>query len=481
MAEGKLNPRELARLEEQKKNRKTRAKWIGVGIGLALMLLLVLFVNSRLFTDGLPALKVGDTGYSVADVNYEYQKSHLQLLQTYGDYITLFFDPQKPLSEQECSMLSDGGTWDDYFKNVAESSLVENTAFGAAAQKAGYALTEEERAQIDTIIENYKTYGSMYGYDTDAYLAASFGAGNNERTVRRHLEQEILIERYLKDLEDSFTFTDAEKDEYYAQHADTLDRVEFLYSFVAVEEGKDAGETAKSILDAMDGADEAAFRAAVKTVTDSEALESSATRSSFLSQYTDSAAAEDVHEGATFTRDTGSGWYAVYVLGIDDNSYHPVSVRHILIKAVDGDGDGAYSDEEKAAAFDAVTAIQNEWLAGKATEESFAELASQRSEDEGSKENGGLYENIAKGQMVKEFDAFCFGGHKKGDYAIVYGESASYAGYHLIYFVGESDAPYSRTLADTDLRSDAYNDALAALTEGLDAQRTFMWRYVMKN
>ena len=120
MAEGKLNPREQARLEEQKKSRKTRMKYVAVALALFLMIALVVFVNSSLFTDGLAALKVGDTGYSVADVNYEYQSSYRQLLSTYGDYISIFLDPEKPLDEQQCAMMSDGGTWDDYFKDMAE-------------------------------------------------------------------------------------------------------------------------------------------------------------------------------------------------------------------------------------------------------------------------------------------------------------------------------------------------------------------------
>ena len=70
MAEGRLNPREQARLEEQKKNRKLRSRYILIGVVILLMVVLVLFVNSKLFTDGLPALKAGDDKFSVADVNY---------------------------------------------------------------------------------------------------------------------------------------------------------------------------------------------------------------------------------------------------------------------------------------------------------------------------------------------------------------------------------------------------------------------------
>ena len=95
-------------------------------------------------------------------------------------------------------------------------------------------------------------------------------------------------------------------------------------------------------------------------------------------------------------------------------------------------------------------AILAEFMAGDKSEESFAALAEAHSEDEGSYLNGGLYENIAKGQMVEEFDAFCFEGHKKGDTAIVYGESSAYAGYHVMYFVGEGQQ-YSDYIAESEL------------------------------
>ena len=47
--------------------------------------------------------------------------------------------------------------------------------------------------------------------------------------------------------------------------------------------------------------------------------------------------------------------------------------------------------------------------------------------------------------------------------------------------MGEDAEPYSRVLADNDLRTEAYNNAIDALTQGLSAERTFMWRYVMKH
>ena len=111
---------------------------------------------------------------------------------------------------------------------------------------------------------------------------------------------------------------------------------------------------------------------------------------------------------------------------------------------------GSYTDKAKEIAKNRAEELLAEFNAGDKTEDSFAELAKDYSEDTGSAENGGLYDTVYKGATVEEFDKFCFEGHKKGDTAIVYGESSSYAGYHVMYYVGEGDL-YSNLLAKNDL------------------------------
>jgi hypothetical protein len=162
----------------------------------------------------------------------------------------------------------------------------------------------------------------------------------------------------------------------------------------------------------------------------------------------------------------------------DDNHYKTASVRHILVKAEAGE-DGTYSDEAKAKAKARAEEILAEYQAGDKTEESFAALAEQYSEDEGSNTNGGLYENIYKGQMVQEFNDFCFGGHKSGDTAIVYGESGSYAGYHVVYYVGDGEL-YSDYIAKTDLQSEAMSDWTNELNEACTVTEGFGFRFVGK-
>jgi hypothetical protein len=170
---------------------------------------------------------------------------------------------------------------DDYFKSQAESSLTQMTALYKEAVAKGYAITEDDQAEIDNTIGTYELYAGLYGYTLDGYLAANFGAGNNEKTVRRHLAEEILVDRYLNELYDGYTFTDAEKDAYYAEHAATLNKVNYLSSYTTTSEDENAAQTAQAVLDAMEGGEADDFRAAALAVKDAEPCRAAIHRPAF--------------------------------------------------------------------------------------------------------------------------------------------------------------------------------------------------------
>lgn len=190
------------------------------------MIALVIFVNSRLFYNVTTALTIGDTNYSVARMNYEYQKAYMNFNQTYGQYFGSLIDTSKSLKEQSCPFDANGGTWDDYFKQSAETNLTQLSAVYAKAIAEGYALTEDEAAEIDTAVESYRTYGKSIGFATlNKFLSAYFGTGNSEKTIRANMAEELIASRYADDVYASFTYTDDEIDAYYAENADSYDRV----------------------------------------------------------------------------------------------------------------------------------------------------------------------------------------------------------------------------------------------------------------
>ena len=305
----------------------------------------------------------------------------------------------------------------------------------------------------------------------DKMLAANYGAGVNTKLIRAAYQSAMLASKASEALSDSFTYTDEQLEEKYQSYEGEQDYYDYAYCYVSAErvESTDADGNTTS-----DVTDETVAAAAAKASAIADTYKEAAGDSPAMRLV--NAAASEGESGSQQTRVQGSGvpaadWmhdasrqegdvtvypdangcYVVVFLSRDDNHYKTVNVRHILVKA-EADADGNYTDEAKEAAKAKAEEILAEYEAGDKTEESFAALAEQYSEDTGSNTNGGLYENVAKGQMVEEFDAFCFEGHKPGDTGIVYGQSGSYAGYHVMYYVGEGDL-YSNVIAENDLRS----------------------------
>ena len=140
-----------------------------------------------------------------------------------------------------------------------------------------------------------------------------------------------------------------------------------------------------------------------------------------------------------------------------------VDVRHILVQVEGGTADdtGAvtYSDEEWAACEAEAQAILDTYLAGDKTEDSFAALANEKSEDPGSNTNGGLYENVYMGQMVAPFENWCFDESRAyGDYGLV---QTSY-GYHVMFYVGSE--PMWISYAENDWVTEQTNAMMEKLS-----------------
>lgn len=106
-----------------------------------------------------------------------------------------------------------------------------------------------------------------------------------------------------------------------------------------------------------------------------------------------------------------------------------VNVRHILIM-VDEDTDAGWKAAENEA-----NQILQQWQAGGATEELFAQLANTYSDDGGSNTTGGLYTDVQSGQMVEVFNDWIMDNNRKtGDTAVLKADY-HYQGYHVMYFV----------------------------------------------
>ena len=150
---------------------------------------------------------------------------------------------------------------------------------------------------------------------------------------------------------------------------------------------------------------------------------------------------------STYIVNDSGVYYVLYFVSRSTNDYLLPNVRHILISVSDTSDESAM--EEARAKADEILA---EFDAGDKTAASFGELAKEYTDDSNGDE-GGLYENIMPGQMVTEFNDWCFDESRQpGDTGIV---ETSY-GVHVMYFDGFGNS-YRNTLVENALRTADYN------------------------
>jgi len=122
--------------------------------------------------------------------------------------------------------------------------------------------------------------------------------------------------------------------------------------------------------------------------------------------------------------------------GITKDLGNYYNVRHILISPTGGTkddkGQTVYTEAEWEACRVAAQKLLDEYLAGDKTEDAFAKLAIEHSEDSGSAESGGMYSQLTKDtNFVDEFKNWYLDeSRKQGDTGLV----KSIYGYHIMYF-----------------------------------------------
>ncbi len=471
-------PKESFAQQAAAERKKTNTR---LTIGVVVILVVAILagvINSPIFDTSLTAVKTGETKWSLAEVRYAKQTAYSQFSTNYSGLVSYLIDSSKPLDEQQCSFDPEI-TWDEYFLEEGLKYLQEMAAYSDLAEAEGYTLSEEQTKTIDDSLLMYEQYAKLYGYTTDGYLTAMFGEGNSVKTVKAMMEMTTLAAAYAQDKQDSFTdsYSVADLDAWYKENANDYNTVTFLTTTIQAEKAEDgtvtdeamktARATAESIGALCDGTSEG-FAAAVKEVMGTDATEGS----SVISGMGEASAwaAGGKHSPGDMTIAEGEGVYTLYCfLSLDDNSGKTANVRHILVSVVDADEDGVISEEEKTAAENTINSIKDQW---DGTEEGFAELANKHSEDPGSNSNGGLYEGIYQGQMVSEFDEFCFGDRKVGDTDIVYNDAY---GYFFIYYVGEGEI-YQRVLASNAKTSEDFTAWKNGLLEDYPIEKASLFK-----
>ena len=451
------------------------------------------------------AVTIGDHEISAAEFNCFFVDAVSNFYSNYGSYASLFgLDVTKALDQQFYDEENEV-TWADEFVNSAKENVKAVYGIVDEAAANGFTLTDDDKAYIDSQISNMATYAALYGYsNVDGYMQAMYGTGANEEVVRGYIEACYIAQAYqtavsegmeyteddieAKDAENPAAFSTFTYNSYYLAASKFLEGgVEgedgtYTYSdeeqAAAVEAAKEA---AKSLTSANNVEQFDLAIAALEINAEVENASSTASKNtsyeyvnSVIQSWVTNTKREegDMKVIASTTTDedgneTTNGYYVVYFIERNDNEVLMQNIRHILAKfeggTTDENGTTTYSDEEKAAAKETAEQILADWKAGEATEESFAALANEKSDD-GDGTTGGLYENVYPGQMVTNFNDWLFDAARQaGDTDIVETEY----GYHVMYYVGAGEQTYRNYMIENALRSE---DVEAWYTEIVEAQ-----------
>ena len=447
--------------EAAKKRRKTNIQYTVVAVLLVIVFAFIFIYNSAIPTRRTTAVTIDGQKYSAAQLNYYYSNSYMNFYNTYGDYVSygMFFDPQTSLADQQ---FSEDMTWREYFLQSAVSDMTQIHVLNAAAEAEGFTLPAEEQEHFEQELAQLESAWPELGYSSlEQYINLNFGKGVDMNMIREELYRTEVASAYAQQKLDSFDFSADELAAYYSEHADELDTIS--YAYVADYSNVLDAEAAAA---AVNGTDEDTFTDyLVENYEDLSLTSTFNTGSELPEGYAEWLldAARVPGDAAAFTvEDTP---YVVMFLDRAAEDYHPVDFRHILIRAEDTDGDGAFSDEEIAAAAAEAQSVYDEWKAGAATEDSFAELANTYTDDAGSSTNGGLYEDVTKGQMVEPIDTWLFDESRQPGDTEILSYDGHYTGTHVVFFVGEDDLTAAQVQADNVMRTEAYNNWLHELTD----------------
>lgn len=478
-----VEKRQVTRQKTYAQKKRNKLITTIVSILVIVLIIAVIIFNSNLFYTGVPAVTVGGEKYTTAEFNYFYFSNYYSFAQSYGDYLSYFIDTTKSLKDQQ---YSEDQTWADYFEETALSTMQNVTMLCSEAEKAGFTLSEEQQADLNEQIAAFKSEAAAAGYpNADRYAAAAYGRGMNMDKFTELVTKAYTANAYSNEVYNSFEYSDEELEGIYQDGKDDYDYFNYSYYIVSGAADEEAGiDSATAMATAKADAEEIASAAkdlelfadiVAEKFEGAEITAGHTAGANLSSLFADWMKDPARKFGDTTVVESTSSYYVLFFNNRDDNHYNVAQVRHILVMA-EADDDGNYSADALKAAETRANELLKEWKDGEATEESFAALANEYSEDTGSNTNGGLYDNVTKGTMVKEFDEFCFADHEYGDTDVVYGSSSNYAGYHVMFYVGEGEQ-YSTYLADSTKRSEDYSAWAEAAAANYPVETKFALRF----
>jgi len=503
-ASGTPDPKKVREAEERANQRRSNMLYGAIAAIFVLVAVVVLVWNSNVIQRSATALTIDGQKYSAAQVDYYYHSTYNSLRNNqYASYMSLASATDlttATLTDLDKLVLgvSEDMTWDAYLKDTVTRNLTDITALTKAAKEANFTFTDEMQQDVNATMDQIKEAAASNGVSVGSYVKAVFGKNVTVSALKDIFKAVTLASHFESSQEDSLTYSLEDLEKAYSENARQYDvaSYESIYFAGTAPSTTDADgktvaptdeESAAAKAKAKEAADEALRRyqsgESLSAIAESIdiATYSSPTSATYASNVVGDWVFDEARQaGDAAVVDNDPNQYLLVFHERDRNEYNTVDVRHILFladtSALDSSSEtyekdlAVIKDTAKAKAEDALS----QWKAGEATEESFAALANELSEDPGSNTNGGLYREVYHRQMVDAFNDWIFDEARQvGDTGIV---ETDY-GFHVMYFSGEN-IPYWQVQVRNALRNADHTAWMESLTADLTAVEGPGMKYV---
>ena len=418
---------------------------VGVIIVAALACVVVSFPLRSYLAVNKTYAKVNGENISRVEFEYNYNVSLNNYINEYGSYLSMMgLDLSGDLSNQ---MYSDELTFEDYFNQIAMNTIINNKALVADAQAAGFEYdTSEDYAVFE---ERLKEAASKAGFSVKAFVRESYGDFATLSRISDYIKEAMFASAYYDSVKDSKMPTNEAAESYYNDHSDDFDSVDYRY--LTIEAKLSEAPTEEETTAAMAAAKEEAEEAAKTVAREGELYEN------VTIDYVPYLLEEWLFDRARKTGDTTvientSGNY-YYVVAFEDRYRDNTPTADVRVVATSEDNGQTILDE---------------WAAGAATEESFAEICDKYNDSAVISVAGGLIEGVQPANMSEELSNWLTDSTRKaGDTSVISPADDEYT--YVLYYVGEND-PWWMTSAKNILLVDIMNAYMEEIVDGIPVE-----------
>lgn len=433
----KMERRKEQKMQEQKEEKVTTA---------VIVLMLVAFVA---FIASFPirsylvqhetCVTINGEDVKRVEFDYNYNNQVNNYVNQWGSYLSMFgLDVTQDLSTQ---MYDENLTWKDYFEEMTVDSMKETKGMKAAADAAGFDY--DASAQVAQFKDAVATSAESAGISEKEYVKQRYGQYASVGAISKLVAEDARINAYYEEVSKGMVASDEDIEAYYNEHAMDYAVADYYVSEFAAEITSES-PTEEEIEAAMNAACDKAD-AAVEHVKLQGDEKIGVSKSKVYGVLGDWLFDETRNAGdkEVILDEDNNKYYAVEFVKTYRNEATTANVRVIVLNEDNGQ------------------AVLDEWNAGAATQESFAELCKKYTIDSGAVATGGLLEGVSEDSISGELAEWIFADERGvGDTTSIAMEEATY----VLYYVGQGEPEWKVDIAAVLLnqRQSEYRASVAA-------------------